>query len=225
MELFTKCNRCGALMQARCVDNGFARKTHLVPCVMTCEMSSDDVTPFGDSEAVALCPDCMEGLKRWLAGDDNDSLGKLIDDMERAAAARACACTYLGKCEDDECDGCPALGERCYVFVFNDIARRMHALMPHDADGREIKAGDTIKSHVGMQMDVTDVMPLPVRISDDGTSPVTAGVPHLWRVMEPDSWERLEHDAYHLVMSEYLDTPEDDVKDLVRRAKALAGVE
>lgn len=38
----------------------------------------------------------------------------------------------------------------------------------------------------------------------------------------PDSWERLEEDAYHLVMSEYLDTPEDDVRDLVRRAKALA---
>lgn len=38
----------------------------------------------------------------------------------------------------------------------------------------------------------------------------------------PDSWERIEEDAYHLVMSEYLETPEDDVGDLVRRAKALA---
>lgn len=38
----------------------------------------------------------------------------------------------------------------------------------------------------------------------------------------PDSWERLERDVYHLVMSEYLETPADDVKDLVRRAKALA---
>ena len=41
----------------------------------------------------------------------------------------------------------------------------------------------------------------------------------------PDSWERLEKDVYHLVMSEYLDTPEDDVKGIVRRAKALAGVD
>ena len=38
----------------------------------------------------------------------------------------------------------------------------------------------------------------------------------------PDSWERIEDDAYHLVMSEYLGTPEEDVRDLVRRAKALA---
>ena len=38
----------------------------------------------------------------------------------------------------------------------------------------------------------------------------------------PDSWERLEEDAYHLVMSEYLDTPDEDVRDIVRRAKALA---
>ena len=38
----------------------------------------------------------------------------------------------------------------------------------------------------------------------------------------PDSWERLEEDAYHLVMSEYLETPEKDVSDIVRRAKALA---
>lgn len=37
----------------------------------------------------------------------------------------------------------------------------------------------------------------------------------------PDSWERIEDDAYHLVMSEYLETPEEDVRDLVRRAKAL----
>lgn len=40
----------------------------------------------------------------------------------------------------------------------------------------------------------------------------------------PDSWERLEKDAYHLVMSEYLDTPEEDVRNIVRRAKALAKV-
>lgn len=38
----------------------------------------------------------------------------------------------------------------------------------------------------------------------------------------PDSWERIEDDAYHLVMSEYLETPEENVRDLVRRAKALA---
>ena len=38
----------------------------------------------------------------------------------------------------------------------------------------------------------------------------------------PDSWERIEEDAYCLVMSEYIETPEEDVRDIVRRAKALA---
>lgn len=38
----------------------------------------------------------------------------------------------------------------------------------------------------------------------------------------PDSWERIEEDAYSLVMSEYIETPEEDVRDIVRRAKALA---
>lgn len=40
----------------------------------------------------------------------------------------------------------------------------------------------------------------------------------------PDSWKRIEEDAYCLVMSEYIETPEEDVRDIVRRAKALAKV-
>ena len=43
-------------------------------------------------------------------------------------------------------------------------------------------------------------------------------------ISKPDSWEQLERDVYHLVMSEYLDDPEGDVKDAIRRAKALAWV-
>ena len=161
-----------------------------------------------------------------MQSDDKDSLSRLIGDVENAAADGTCE--YWGKGNRWNCKGCPGDSKdlSCSKTAFEDIARRLHALMPHDADGREIKAGDTIKSTNAMQMDVTDVIPLPVLILDgDGTSRVAAGVPHLWRVMEPDSWEKLEQDAYHLVMSEYLDATEDDVKDLVRRAKALAGVE
>ena len=153
---------------------------------------------------------------------DEDSLTKLLQDVEVAASDNACR--YFNE-KVTPCAGCPARDDPrpCLMCALDDIARRLHALMPHDMDGREIKAGDTIKSTNAMQMDVTDVMALPVLILDgDGTSRVAAGVPHLWRVMEPDSWEKLEQDAYHLVMSEYLDAPEDDVKDLVRRAKALA---
>lgn len=184
---------------------------------------------------------------------NNDSLSRLIEDVERAAVARACACRYLGKQEDDKCDGCPGRGTRCYEFVFNDIARRLHALMPHDAEGREIKVGDTIKNETGMRIDVADVVPLPVlAIDDDGMSLVARGLPHLWRVVEPDSWERLEKDAakrvceYACAQKSIVDDdryscincpydepgPHTDAGcnkkmrlDLVRRAKALAGVE
>lgn len=37
-----------------------------------------------------------------------------------------------------------------------------------------------------------------------------------------DSWEQFEEDVYHLITKGYLDTPDRDVKDIVRRAKALA---
>ena len=110
--------------------------------------------------------------------------------------------------------------------------------MPHDMDGREIKAGDTIKRvSSGLQIHVTDVMPLLVSINNDAMGRrLTVGVPHLWRVVEPDSWERLEQDAAkhpHI----YLTTKDASDKrygieamtamaaDLVCRAKKLAGVE
>lgn len=185
--------------------------------------------------------------------DGKDSLSKLIGAVERAAVARACACRYLGKQEDDKCDGCPGRGTRCYEFVFNDIARRLHALMPHDMDGREIKVGDTVKRvSSGLQIHVTDVMPLPVSINNDAMGRLTVGVPSLWRVVEPDSWERLEQDAakpvceYACAQKSIVDDaryscincPYDEPGphtdkgchermrlDLVRRAKRLAGVE
>lgn len=37
-----------------------------------------------------------------------------------------------------------------------------------------------------------------------------------------DTWDAIEKTAYHLVMSEYLDDPERDVKALIERCKALA---
>ena len=188
-----------------------------------------------------------------MQSDNKDSLAKLIKDVEQAAAARICACEYFGRQESvDKCDGCRARGKRCYEEAFNDIASRLHALMPHDMDGREIKAGDTIKNANAMQMEVTDVVPLPVLTLDDGTSRVAAAVPHLWRVVEPDSWEKLREDAakpvceyawaqksivdddsYSCINCPY-DEPGPNTDawcnmrmrlDLVRRAKALAGVE
>lgn len=182
---------------------------------------------------------------------DNDSLTRLIEDVESATSVNSYACGYFGQ-KDDECNGCPAHGTPCYKTAFNDIARRLHALMPHDAEGREIKVGDTIENVVGMQVQVAAVMALPVHVLVGFADRFSVEMPYLWHVVEPDSWERLEQDAAKRVC-EYagaqksvadaggyscINCPYDEPGphtdkgchermrlDLVRRAKKLAGVE
>ena len=166
---------------------------------------------------------------------NENSLTRLIDGVDNAVATGVCG--YYRRLGVERCIECPAEeAESCGDAMLEDIARRLHALMPHDMDGREIKVGDTIKNAISLQMHVTDVMPLPVSVRNDTTSHVTTGVPHLWRVVEPDSWERLEQDAT-LLPHDYLTTKDASDKrcgvvamtamaaDLVRRAKKLAGVE
>lgn len=173
-----------------------------------------------------------------MQGDNEDSLARLIEDVQRATAAvRHRACWYYGRQEDDGCDGCPAYGndDLCTESVLEDVARRLHALMPHDTDGREIKVGDTIESMAGTQMRITGILPLPATILD-GESLNVAAEPRLWRVMEPDSWEKLDADS-QMSPSDYWRSKNPTstrygyeavtgmTADLVRRAKALAGVE
>lgn len=98
-----------------------------------------------------------------------------------------------------------------------------------DADGVPIEVGDTVYFADGNGSAL-----IVERIDANGGEPavdlVYAGERTHWHSANPenltherpDSWERLEEDAYHLVMSEYLETPEKDVSDIVRRAKALA---
>lgn len=170
---------------------------------------------------------------------DNDSLTRLIEDVDKAANSYFYGCGYFDSRKGSGRSECPAedCGSSCEKAMLDDIASRLHALMPHGMDGREIKVGDTIKRvSSGLQIHVTDVMPLPVSINNDAMGRLTVGVPHLWRVVEPDSWERLEQDAAkhpHI----YLTTKDASDKrygieamtamaaDLVCRAKKLAGVE
>lgn len=161
MELFTKCNRCGALMQTRCVDGGFTRKIHLAPCVMTGEVNSNGATAGDEIEHTVLCPDCMAKLKAWLAGEpekpqgqeeagqssDGDSVERLAADMAKAVARTmddAAACHYFGHsgvpCVDDSGVPCRAyniIGKTCARFALDDIQRRCKALginIEEDAD-------------------------------------------------------------------------------------------
>lgn len=96
-----------------------------------------------------------------------------------------------------------------------------------DADGAPVNVGDTVYfvGGSGTRFAVKDIDFKPdgafVDIIDEDRYSATVN-PESLTHERPDSWERLEEDAYHLVMSEYLETPEKDVGDLVRRAKALA---
>lgn len=174
-----------------------------------------------------------------MQSDDKDSLSRLIEDVDKATESYFYDCGYFGSQRGGNgCSKCPAedCNSSCMQAAFDDIARRLHALMPHDMDGREIKVGDTVKRvKSDLQIQVTDVMPLPVSIHNGTTGRLTVGVPHLWRVVEPDSWERLEADAA-MYPHDYLTVKDTSDKrygteamnamaaDLVRRAKALAGV-
>lgn len=96
-----------------------------------------------------------------------------------------------------------------------------------DADGKPIEVGDTVYCDGEDEaLTVTSISGVGVEyccvtVKNADSSRCTVDAPRLTHE-RPDSWERIEDDAYRLVMSEYLDTPEEDVRDLVRRAKALA---
>lgn len=175
--------------------------------------------------------------------EGKDSLERLLKDMDAAAMG--------GRLDAQKCEGCLAMEDArsCVRCAFGDAARRMRALMPHDADGREIEVGDTIESTFGTQVHVTDVIAMPVNAHDGVVDKFPISLPHLWRVVESDSWEKLEQDAAKRVC-EYAGAQKsiaDDDKyscidcpydvpwphtdrvchermrlDLVRRAKALA---
>ena len=97
-----------------------------------------------------------------------------------------------------------------------------------DADGAPINVGDVVYfvGGSGVRYAVKDIGFEPdgafVDIIDEEGRYSTMANPEKLTHERPDSWEQLEKDAYHLVMSEYLETPEKDVGEIVRRAKALA---
>ena len=121
--------------------------------------------------------------------EGKDSLERLLKDMDAAAMG--------GRLDAQKCKGCLAMEDAmaCVRCAFGDAARRMRALMPHDADGREIEVGDTIESTFGTQVHVTDVIALPVNAHDGVVYQFPVSLLHLWRVVESDSWEKLEQDA------------------------------
>lgn len=167
---------------------------------------------------------------------NEDSLTRLIGGIDNAVATGVCG--YYRRLGVERCIECPAEeAESCGDAMLEDIARRLHALMPHDAKGTEIKPGDTIESPTDREQErITDILLVPAIVKSGGADVTTFALSHLWRVVQPDSWEQLEKDAT-ADACEYRNKRSvakcdeiccDDCitykcVDLVRRAKRLAG--
>lgn len=132
--------------------------------------------------------------------------------------------------------------------IWNSCANHMH-LRPGeafkrpapevlDADGVEIKVGDTVWDNDGVEMTVTSLVgELPGHVTAHGDNPpATYSIsPKRLTHTRPDSWERLEEDAgdnpftYCKAAGIHLYTFDNSERaksrDIIRRAKALAGVE
>ena len=116
-----------------------------------------------------------------------------------------------------------------HVFKPDQLTHR-HIVL--DADGVEIKVGDTVWHHSGFahgvvtSIDAGSLMGT-VRYVNGGVEfrDAAKDLTHT----EPDSWERLEEDAREFARDNQLphdvDQMERDAVDLIRRAKKLAGVE
>lgn len=107
-----------------------------------------------------------------------------------------------------------------------------------DADGVEIKVGDTVWDDDGVEMTVMSLVgELPGHVTTHSKNPpATYSInPKRLTHTHPDSWERLEEDAeknpfdYCKDVGHRLDTCENSeaykARDIVRRAKKLVGVE
>lgn len=99
---------------------------------------------------------------------------------------------------------------------------------PMDADGREISFGTKVLydlegvEHKVLGYEFSTRYDGRWMVEIETQSYPAFYVTECFRTTKTDSWERLEKDVYNLVMSEYLDTAEDDVKGIISRAKALA---
>lgn len=151
MEFLARCSRCGALVEASSSKFDDWKIVYYTPCTAVTNVSRSV------SDYTALCPDCMEQLKAWLAcepeepqgqeeagqSSDGDSAERLAADMAVALAFQAgnemyedtAACAYFGRlgipCIGLCITACPAYkisGKTCLEAMRDDIRRRCKAL-------------------------------------------------------------------------------------------------
>lgn len=192
-------------------------------------------TPEGS--LAPLSDQAMECLARHAAMGGNDSrsgcVGRhgreahggesvvgLLTDVDRAFSEfegtdgsgdpSAFTCGYFGNSyRGTQCVDCPhSHGEGCSVEMMKDIRRRLHALMPNDADGAEMRLWDVIDD--GYEHTVAGFLVIPTTVGGW----VITTEPCECRVVHPDSWERLTEEAIEAGPA---------ATDLIARAKRLAG--
>lgn len=95
-------------------------------------------------------------------------------------------------------------------------------IKPLDSSGSVMSVGDTIR-HGGIAGEIEYFVACPV-ISNGYHKMVVADALD-WDIVPKDVWGEVERDIYHLVISEHLDDPQGDVRDIMRRIKTMAGVE
>ena len=130
------------------------------------------------------------------------------------------------RCTD--CNTCGPLAEddARAKAAWNEAPRRNEVMeLPEDADGEPIRLGEEL--HLTAHKGRVEVVAM--ELSRDGSWIVEGkcgGALTYWRPdslthVAPDSLESIEKGIYHLVMSEYLDDPEADVKAIMERIGKL----
>lgn len=182
------------------------------------DMCGSDSRSGGASEGTAW----RRTAARGHGADGGESVVGLLTDVDRAlsefegthgsSGPSAFSCGYFGKSYvDTQCIDCPHVhGEGCSAEMMMDIHRRLHALMPHDADGAEMRPGDVIDD--GYEHTVAGFLVVPTTV---GGWVITTD-PRRCRIVQPDSWEKLTDEAIDAGPA---------ATDLIARAKRLAGVD
>lgn len=93
---------------------------------------------------------------------------------------------------------------------------------PVDSNGNVMSVGDMI-GHGDVVGQIEYFVACPV--IRNGCNQMVVSNALDWDIVPKDVWGEVERDVYRLVMSEYLDDPQGDVRDIMRRIKALAGVD
>ena len=139
---------------------------------------------------------------------------------------------WFARCTNCGAHGPLAGSEDEAIEKWNEAPRWDEVMeLPRDADGVPIRPGDVLYglAHTPAKP-FQDMSIKEMVIAKDGKWRVNGRctdrglltITERWYThVKPDTWESVEADIYHLVMAEYLEDPEADVKAIMERIKKL----